>query len=173
LSLPLIGTVSQQYSLDSHGEHLKMALTQPALLDRADTSDVTRLDDGDLDDLLHLYEHSYPGNWFDPRMLETGQYFGLRRAGGLISAGGVHVFSPRYRVAALGNIATHPDHRGKGYATAVTAALCKSLLATVDTIGCNVRADNDPARRCYGTLGFRPIASYHEFMAERNPTERR
>ncbi|MBO9384042.1 MAG: hypothetical protein J7479_17105, partial [Roseiflexus sp.] len=29
-------------------------------------------------ELLAFCAHSYPGNWFDPRMLETGRYVGIR-----------------------------------------------------------------------------------------------
>src|SRR5438093_529591 len=81
-------------------------------------------------------------NWFDPRMLETGHYYGIRQDGTLLSIAGVHVYSPRYRVAALGNITTRPAARGHGLATLVTAKLCQELLRSVDEIGLNVRADN-------------------------------
>ena len=74
--------------------------------------------------------------------------------------------SPRYRVAALGNIATHPKYRGKGYGTAVTAKLCGSLLREVDHIGLNVKADNKSAIRCYEKLGFEVVCSYGEYEVE-------
>lgn len=37
-------------------------------------------------------------------MLEAGCYYGLGREGRPVSVAGVHVYSPRYRVAVLGNI---------------------------------------------------------------------
>ncbi len=55
-----------------------------------------------------IYEASYPGNWFVMRMLATGFYFGVRDSQGLTSVAGVHACSLEYKVAALGNIATHP-----------------------------------------------------------------
>jgi predicted GNAT family acetyltransferase len=116
-----------------------------------------------LDDLLRLYDESYPGNWFDPHLLQTRQYFGLRVKGGLVSVAGVHVYSETYRVAAIGNVVTHPAHRNKGYARLVTARLCQSLLETVDHIGLNVRADNEAAIACYRKLGFKTVAPYGEF----------
>ena len=54
-------------------------------------------------------------------MLETGKYFGIRREGILVSVAGIHVYSPEYDVAALGNITTHPDFRGQGLGRKVTA----------------------------------------------------
>lgn len=157
---------------DHHGLHYKMTLVDPVRLEGHADGDVVVLDAGDLEDLEALYRRSYPGNWFDPRMLETGHYAGVRRDGELVCVAGVHVFSPVYRVAALGNITTAPDMRGRGLATRVTAALCRRLLATgrVDTIGLNVHGDNAVARACYRSLGFAVTARYHEYTLERRTT---
>jgi len=150
--------------LVSHGRHYKMALTRAALLDAVDVSRVVPLSPNDLEDLERLYEQSYPGNWFEPRMLETNQYFGIRGPCGLVSVAGIHVYSPAYKVAALGNITTHPDFRGQGLGKAVTAKLCLSLLETVEHIGLNVQVENEGAIRCYRRLGFEVIGSYGEWM---------
>ncbi len=154
------------YHLDSHGIHCKMGLTDRSRCDRVDTAGVESLSKSDLHDLEKLYALSYPGHWFEPRMLETGQYYGFWQDGKLVSVSGVHVYSKVYRVAALGNIATHPDHRGKGLASKVTARLCQSLLQTVDHVGLNVKTDNRSAIGCYERLGFEPIATYEECMLE-------
>jgi GNAT superfamily N-acetyltransferase len=154
------------HSLDSHGTHHKMALHQPSRVADLRCDDVVRLRSSDLDDLCRLYRDSYPGNWFEPRMLETNQYFGIRRQGQLVSAAGVHVYSETYRVAALGNIATHPSHRRRGYGRLVSARLCQSLLEKVEHIGLNVKADNEMAICCYRKLGFEVVASYGEFMIQ-------
>jgi hypothetical protein len=55
-----------------------MALNNKSLLHDVDCSQVARLTKDDSDEMLRLYEAGYPGNWFDPRMLETRQYFGIR-----------------------------------------------------------------------------------------------
>jgi ribosomal protein S18 acetylase RimI-like enzyme len=153
---------------DSRGPHLKMALVDPAL-DVAGTNAVERLTAADIPDLRALYAVGYPANWFDPRQIETGLYYGLRVNGELVSAAGPHVYSPVKRVAALGNIVTHPVHRGRGYAAAVTARLCSELHRTVDHIGLNVKADNAAAVACYRRLGFRPVAEYEEATLTLSP----
>lgn len=153
------------HSLASHGPHYKMALRDSARPAVIDGSAAVRLQQQDLNDLLDLYHESYPGNWFDPRMLETGQYFGLRVHSRLVSVAGVHVYSESYRVAAIGNVVTHPAHRNKGYGTLVTARLCQSLLEKVAHIGLNVKADNDAAIACYRKLGFEIVAPYGEFTS--------
>ncbi len=166
LSAGLGRTLAQEYCLEEHGKHLKMALRDKVLLAGIDTSNVVRLSPADVNDMLALYAESYPGHWFEPRMLETKQYYGIRGPDALISVAGVHVYSPRYGVAALGNITTHPGHRGQGYGAAVTAGLCKGLLETVEHVGLNAKADNRAALACYGKLGFEVCTSYSEYMAE-------
>lgn len=155
------------YDFNPGGEHYKMVLTHPEKLQAVDTDCVERLGSGDLPDLLDLYAASYPGNWFDARMLETGQYVGARGATGrLLSVAGIHVYSPSYQTAALGNITTRIEARGTGLATRVTAALCNSLLAEgIEVIGLNVKTDNEYAIRTYVKLGFEIRATYYEYMA--------
>jgi predicted GNAT family acetyltransferase len=141
-----------------------MALTDTSRLVDVDCSQVIHLKADDLNDMLRLYEEAYPGNWFNPRMLQTGQYFGIRRDGALVSVAGVHVCSQKYKVASLGNVVTHPDHRGNGYAKSATARLCQSLTETVDHIGLNVKADNTAAVSLYERLGFEKVSAYYECM---------
>ena len=148
---------------ETRGPHYKMALVNPAL-QIPGVERVQRLSIADVADLRALYALGYPENWFDPRQIETGHYYGLRVDGELVSAAGPHVYSQAQRVAALGNIVTHPRHRGQGFAAAVTARLCSELNATVDHIGLNVKADNATAIACYEKLGFQPIAEYEEVV---------
>lgn len=165
---PGLGSVlSDTHLLDPHGEHYKMTLHDKTRVSNFDCSGVVALSLAELEEIQAFYQDSYPGNWFDPRMLETHQYFGIRAGGKLVSAGGIHVYSSQYRVAALGNIATHPAHRGRGYGKAVTARICQSLDKEVNDIGLNVKTDNTSAIACYERLGFETIAAYGEFLVHR------
>ena len=147
----------------SGGDHLKMALTSPDTLRAApEAAKAEPLTPADRGDVEALYAASYPGNWFVPRMLETGQYVGIRRDGRLVAVAGVHVYSPAQRVAALGNVTTLPEMRGSGLATAAVAGLCTQLLTSVDHIGLNVKADNAAAIGLYRRLGFSTVAEYVE-----------
>ncbi len=159
--------LSDDFEIVSDSENLKMALREPHLLADVDTSAVIQLTSSDRDELLEFYKVSYPQGWFDSRMLETGMTFGVRDGGALASVAGVHVYSSSRRVAALGNIATHPDYRGRGLATAATARLCRELLYHVDHIGLNVKGDNVAAIACYEKLGFRRAATYFEYGVKR------
>ncbi len=160
------------HSVASHGKYIRMALLDERIVSGTDCGESIRLDSGDLDEILEFYRMSYPGHWFDPRMLETGQYFGIRRDERLVSVGGIHVFSPKYGVGTLGNIATLPDFRGRGLGKTITARVCQSLLKDVVHIGLNVRSDNIAAVSSYEKLGFNKVASYGEFMITGNDADK-
>jgi ribosomal protein S18 acetylase RimI-like enzyme len=152
------------YRVDSHGLHYKMALVDTSRLETVNTSEVIPLAETDLVELQTLYSNSYPGNSFDPRMLTTGHFYGIRRETTLVSVAGVHVYSPRYKVGVVGNVTTHPAYRGKGLGTAVCARLCRELLRTVEHIGLNVKADNVAAIASYKRLGFEVVGKYEEAL---------
>jgi GNAT superfamily N-acetyltransferase len=167
LSPGLETALGTTYDVESHDEHYKMALLDENQISKIDCSEVVRLGTRELASIRALYEDSYPENWFDPRMLETNQYFGIKKENRLVSIAGIHVYSSRYKVAALGNIATHPTHRKKGYGLQVTAKLCQALSGEGIDIGLNVKTDNDAAISCYKKIGFEIVASYGEFLAQR------
>lgn len=158
---------SNDYQIRDFGEHHKMDLTDLTPIKQANTKNTFQLTEAALPEINQLYQESYPANAFDPHMLRTGQYFGVRHDGRLVSIAGVHVYSAFYRVAALGNITTHPDERGKGFARAVTGRLCQHLAKTVDFIGLNVKSDNQPAFTLYQSLGFQKSADYGEFSLQK------
>lgn len=162
----VVEELAEAYELSPHGLHRKMVLRDRGCLDGVDTSRAAALGPADRAEIDALYAAAYPGNWFDARMLETGRYMGVREGGRLVSIAGIHVYSPVHRVAALGNVTTHPDHRGRGLAGIVTAALCRVLLDDCDVIGLNVLADNRAAIGVYERLGFAIVASYDEVSAE-------
>jgi ribosomal protein S18 acetylase RimI-like enzyme len=145
--------------------HLKLGLADPSMLARYDTAECELLSSADLEEVQRFYERAYPGTWFQPRMLETGRYVGVRRGDELACIAGVHVWSPAWGVACLGNVATMPAARGEGLATAACARLCRALLGDgIDVISLNVRADNAAAIRAYEKLGFAHAAGYVEVM---------
>ncbi|MBN2043442.1 MAG: GNAT family N-acetyltransferase [Anaerolineales bacterium] len=156
------------FAMDHHGQHDKMVLAETSKVAQVNTHQVVPLAKIDLPRIKALYQAAYPESWFNPRMIETGQYIGIEnQAGQLIAVAGVHVYSPEFGVAALGNITTLPAQRGRGLAKIITAGCCQRLLETVDLIGLNVRSDNLPAVRVYQSIGFEKVGIYHEWMLTR------
>lgn len=163
LSDDAAAALADHYDLQSNGTYYKMALHDYSALHLVDTGDVVPLSTADLAPIQALYQASYPNNSFDPRMLETGCFYGIWHDAMLVSIAGIHVYSPSYRVAALGNITTHPGYRGRGLARATTARLCQMLRGQIDHIGLNVHVANQQAISCYQQLGFAAIATYGEY----------
>ena len=157
----------KNYNIESGLQHYKMAFLGKDNIPEIDTGEVICLDQTDLPALQSLYDECYPGNWFDPYMLQTNQYFGIKERGRILTAAGVHVFSQRYKVAAIGNIITRTDYRNRGYGSKVTAKLCESLSALDLRIGLNVNANNSAAVACYNKSGFQIIAEYDEYLISR------
>jgi len=157
--------LEQKYSLQHEGLYMKMNLDNKQKIDSVNTNNIVQLSIENKNELSAFYEEAYPGNSYIERMLETGMFFGIRENGKLHSVAGIHVYSPQYKAAALGSITTHPNFRGKGYATKVTACLCKELLKKIEVIGLNVHSENSSAIHCYEKLGFIKIADYLEITA--------
>jgi hypothetical protein len=65
--------------------------------------------------LAALYAHG-ERNAFDLKQVLGGAFYGVFEDGQLVAAAGTHLISPTYGVAAVGNVFTHPDFRGRGYA---------------------------------------------------------
>lgn len=123
-----------------------------------------RLMPSDIDEILALYAgRSESPDAFHPRQLELGPFFGIRENGELKAVAGVHVFSQPARVAAVGNVFTHPDSRGRGLGRAASSAVVAALFeAGIETIVLNVSMQNDPALHVYRRLGFMPFCGYYE-----------
>lgn len=100
---------------------------------------------------------------FHPRQLEHGPFYGIREAGALTAVAGVHVRSLPSRVAAIGNVFTLPESRGRGLGGAVSSAVVAALLEEgIETIVLNVAMENAPALRVYRRMGFMPFCGYFE-----------
>jgi ribosomal protein S18 acetylase RimI-like enzyme len=149
------------YNPASTRRMIRMGLEARAFRPSGSADEAFPLAAKDLPELMDLMKH-YPGNYFEPSMFREGLYYGIRLDGRLVSAGGVHTYSPTYGVAAIGNIVTHGDYRTRGLASSCTGALVGSLLREVDHIALNVEANNTSAIRCYEPLGFAVHMRYSE-----------
>ncbi|MEP7145520.1 MAG: GNAT family N-acetyltransferase, partial [bacterium] len=168
LSGDIINIFGNESILDNFGKHFKMALYRKEMLIDEEDKNIHRLGINDIEKIQQLYERSYPENFFDKRMLETGKYFGYFANGKLTGVAGIHVYSEKYKVAALGNITILPEYRGRSIGQKLTSALCNDLLETVDNIGLNVHSENHPAINCYKNIGFEIIGEFEEYLLTNN-----
>lgn len=169
LSPSLFASLESYYSVEPHGTHFKMGLTRDTFrkCNGAPNESIRKMVPADLEAILQLYRNAYPGNWFVPKMLETGKYYGVFATERLTGFAGVHVYSKEYGISALGNITVAPDLRGRGLAQRITSVLCEDLLSEIPVVTLNVKADNDAAIRCYESLGFQKVGTYEEALVVR------
>ena len=88
---------------------------------------VQRLLPVEIGELNRLYQLGF-ASWLPSTAIADGVYYGLRVNGRLVAAAGTHVVSHAARLAVVGNVLTHADYRGRGFATAVTGAVTAELL---------------------------------------------
>jgi ribosomal protein S18 acetylase RimI-like enzyme len=130
------------------------------------TFGVERLGPGYVGELARLYE-SAQGNAFTPYQLALGVFHGVKLRGRLVSAAGTHIVAQTMGMAAVGNVCTYPEYRGRGYATRCTSAVCADLLAMGLDVVLNVAYDNADAVHIYKKLGFRVYCPFVEGLAVR------
>ena len=128
---------------------------------------VQRLLPVEIGELNRLYQLGF-ASWLPSSAIADGIYYGMRVNGQLVAAAGTHVVSPSARLAVVGNVLTHVDYRGRGFATAVTGAVTAELLRTCDQVVLNVRADNPPALDAYRRLGYTEHARFEERLIHRS-----
>ena len=127
---------------------------------------VQRLLPVEIGELNRLYQLGF-ASWLPATAIADGVYYGMRVNGRLVAAAGTHVISSTARLAVVGNVLTHTDYRGRGFATAVTGAVTTELLRTCDQVVLNVRADNPPAINAYRHLGYSEHARFEERLIHR------
>ena len=120
----------------------------------------------EINDLNRLYQLGF-ASWLPSSSITEGIYHGIRVNGRLIAAAGTHVISPEARLAVVGNVLTHAEYRGRGYAKATTGAVTAELLRFCDQVVLNVRADNPPAIQAYRRLGYREHVRFEERLIHR------
>lgn len=152
----------KQFNEKPLGDFVKMKLADNSKIKTDSDSNIKRLDDTNIKQLNQFYKQAYPECYFDERMLKSNLYFGFFKNNEIISVAGVHIDSKEYGVTALGNIATHPEHRGQGLATKVTSRLLNEIINKRDVITLNVKVKNTVAIKCYEDLGFVKTHDYCE-----------
>ena len=103
-------------------------------------------------------------DFFFPSMVANGVFHGVHEGRALVAAAGTHLLARGEGIAAIGNVYTRRDRRGRGLGRLATSAVLGEL-AGIETIGLNVRADNDAALHLYESLGFARHCQFYEGLA--------
>ncbi len=114
-----------------------------------------------------LYGSEGGPSYYIPEHLDSGVYRGIVEEGRLVAVAGTHVVSRQEGVAVVGNVFTHPQARGRGFATVCTSAVTETLLEYCDHVVLTVDPTNTPAVAAYARLGFREVCQLVEASAAR------
>ncbi len=160
--------VAQHAKVEDTREMWRMIWTRQRGIQKDDRA--IRLGEADVQALQLLYvdgeESGESPDFFYPAMLARGVFFGVYEERQLVAAAGTHLVSRDEGAAAIGNIYTRRDRRGRGLGRAVTTAVMRELAA-LETVGLNVRADNGAALSLYESLGFERHCPFYEAVAVR------
>ena len=123
---------------------------------------------------VHLLQDLY--RWygdvaFAPYQLDQGVFYGVQEAGRLVATAGTHLVSRTYRLGIVGNVFTHPDYRGRGFATVCTSAVVEELISQSLDVVLNVGQTNEAASRVYQRLGFQVYCPFIEALGIRREAE--
>jgi ribosomal protein S18 acetylase RimI-like enzyme len=160
----MLPAVEAHYRVDPGPQMVRMWVDRARF--RPYPATVQRLLPVEIGELNRLYQLGF-ASWLPSGAIADGVYYGMRVNGQLVAAAGTHVVSPSARLAVVGNVLTHLDYRGRGFATAVTGAVTADLLRSCDQIVLNVRADNPPAINAYRRLGYIEHARFEERLIHR------
>lgn len=113
------------------------------------------LGEADAPAMLALALLTRPGP-FRSRTRELGPFVGVKRGGALVAMAG-----RRLRVdgfTELSGVCTHPDHRGRGYAAALSRLVVGEILASGEAAFLHAFADHAATIAFYRGLGFQARA---------------
>jgi len=162
-----LGAVATHYRVDPGPQMIRMWVDRGTF--QPLTARVERLLPVEVHELNRLYQLGFAA-WLPSTAIAEGVYYGIRVNGRLVAAAGTHVVSREAGLAVVGNVLTHQDHRGRGYAKAVTSAVTAELLRSCDQVVLNVRADNPPAIAAYDHLGYQEHCRFEERLVRRTTT---
>jgi ribosomal protein S18 acetylase RimI-like enzyme len=132
---------------------------------------VVKLDPSDAEQIATIMRESDPEFWGTA----TGQgivdginrgvsWLGVKINGKVVSVGSMRLTEWG---GLIGTVATHKDHRSKGYATSIVSELVKQMLAKAPWVIIYVLADNLPAIRAYENVGFKHYKTYFFMRGEK------
>jgi ribosomal protein S18 acetylase RimI-like enzyme len=147
--------------------------TPDAAVPTQPNQDAVRPED-DAEAIADLLDVAFPDSMLRPGHPMVNEWYAARCGGVLVACAADRSVRSRESDAiptgVVGAVAVHPDHRGRGWGAAVTAALANTLTERYALVGLGVTADNHTAQRLYARLGF---TGRHEITSIRPVPQRR
>ena len=126
-------------------------MTAPAITAGGADLDVFPLGEADGPEMLALARLTRPGP-FAARTHALGGFIGLKSGGRLIAMAGERMKPDGF--CEVSGVCTHPDHRGRGYASGLMRIVARRILDRGETPFLHVFETNSGAIALYQSLGF-------------------
>jgi predicted GNAT family acetyltransferase len=114
--------------------------------------EVVPLGEPDGPEMLALARLTQPGP-FAARTHALGGFIGVKRNGRLVAMAGERMRPDGF--CEVSGVCTHPEHRGRGYASGLMRIVARRILGRGETPFLHTYETNTGAIALYGTLGFR------------------
>ena len=115
-------------------------------------TEVVRLGDADVEEMMSLVALTEPGPFYE-KTNQLGTYIGAREEGRLIAMAGERLRAPG--VSEISAVCTHPDARRRGLAAKLTMDMVSEIRERDQLPLLHVATSNTPAIKVYEQLGFR------------------
>jgi len=131
---------------------------EPETLIAHDHPQVRRLESAQIAEIDALAQAAGLSVWHSSA-LALGPAFGFFADRQLVAMAATHFATTD--VIEIGHVATHPDYRRRGYASACVAALARAAFDLAPRVFLMVMADNAPALAAYKRLGIRTVERFY------------
>jgi ribosomal protein S18 acetylase RimI-like enzyme len=140
----------ERWEIDTQFEAIQMVWPETQI-ERTNDSEIVRLTDGDVPAMLELTALVYPA-YFREGTARLGAYFGIKQEGRLAAMAGIRLAMTGFQE--ISAVCTHPDYRGRGYATSLAQHLVGFIQDAGDVPFLHTEEENEAARSIYHRLGF-------------------
>ena len=164
-----VEALQRVYRLANQQPMVRMAVTA-ASFKPVESAGAVPLGGVDIRRVNALYGSEGGPSYYVPEHIDAGVYRGVIAQGRLVAVAGTHVVSRHEGVAVVGNVFTHPAHRGRGFATVATSAVTQALLGYCEYVVLTVDPRNAPAIQAYLKLGYSEVCQLVEASAARRDT---
>ena len=147
------------WTVTRHIEMFQMVHEDNAAVTSLPAIPITELREADLPEMSAVYEATRLTRKLCQRIQKLGTFLGILLEGKLVAMAGLRMHLPGYRE--ITTVATLPDYEGRGYATALVAALVERIRERDERPFLTVRTDNAHAVAIYQRLGFRERVQLH------------
>ena len=147
-----IGVLRRFFRLSQEQPMLRMKVTADTF--RPPEGEARRLRGREIRLVNRLYNAEGAVASYTAHQIEEGMYFGAHVGERLVAVAGTHAVSPAHGVAVVGNVYTHPRHRGRGLGALVTGAVTAAVIEACPLVVLSVDPRNRAAVRAYQRLGY-------------------